>query len=64
MAKDFWGARKKHKKRAPDEGDRAGEMIGRNGLGTGQQRPVSAPFAATISLVAQRAAALARSPPA
>jgi len=49
MAKDFWGARRKHKKRAPGEGGRAGEMIGRNGLGTGRDRPVPAPFRRSLN---------------
>jgi hypothetical protein len=50
MAKDFWGARRKHKKRAPDEGDRAGEIMARNGLGTGRDWPVPAPFRRFLNL--------------
>jgi len=36
MAKDFWGARQKHKKRWRGEALNAGESGGQNGPGMGQ----------------------------
>jgi len=49
MAKEFWAIRQKHKKRPARRAADAGEIMARNGLGMGWQRPVPAPFRELLS---------------